>query len=317
MTVPLITAEAVRSARENIREHIRHTPCWYSEPLSQALDRETFVKLENLQISGCFKIRGVLNRLMNIPPEDAKRGVTTVSGGNHAIAVAIAGRMLDLPVFVAMPKSAPASNIRAAKSCGAEIFLADTVGEAFKHAQHKSEEGRTFVHPYDDPEIIEGHGTLGLEVAESCSPTHVFVSVGGGGFLAGVGVALKAALPEVQIIGTEPEGALTMTKALAAGHPITIEPSSVISTLAAPFATDRTLAHAKSLCQEIVAVSDDEAFDAAWQLTLSEKIVCEPAAGCTLAAARKRCGSIPASSRVCLVICGGNTEPEKPLAIPG
>lgn len=305
---PDLTVSGIEEAGKRIAGKVRRTPCWHSAALSEELGRNIFVKLENLQIGGSFKIRGVLNRLMTMTRQERLAGIATVSGGNHAIAVAIAAKMLKLPAFVSMPRTAPTFNIEAARSQGAEVFLADDVGKAFEKAQSQTKQGKVFIHPFDDLDIIAGHGTVGLEIAESCQPTHVFISIGGGGFISGVGTALKARFPDIEIFGTEPEGAMSMTEAVSAGHPVTIKPTSTISTLAAPYATKRTLAHVQALTKEIVITTDSEAKKAVGHLMQIERLLCEPAAGCVLAAARRRLNVIPHDATICLVICGGNAD---------
>ncbi|MFO0294546.1 MAG: pyridoxal-phosphate dependent enzyme [Rhodospirillales bacterium] len=165
----------------------------------------------------------------------------------------------------------------------------------------------TFVHPYDEPEVIAGHGTGGLEILDAVPDlTDVFVSIGGGGFMAGVAAAVKARLPTARVHGVETEGAETMTRALAAGRPETIAPSSIARTLGAPFATERTMAAARRFLAGIEIVPDREAIAELDALVADEHVWCEPAAACTVAAALRRRGALGTRPRIVLVLCGSN-----------
>jgi threonine dehydratase len=231
----------------------------------------------------------------------------TVSGGNHAIAVARVAGTLGLDALVLMPKVTPRFNVDLATKYGARIELCDDAAEAFAKAEDYQRQGRLFVHPYDDPAIIAGHGTLGLEFLDDVPDlTHVFVSIGGGGFMSGVAAALKAKRPELTIYGVETTGAPTMTEALKAGEPVTIRPTSIARTLGAPFATHRTIAGAKLFLKEIILVEDEPVIaDVSWILQ-KEKLLCEPAAACVLTAAETIAPSLPDDSVIGLVLCGSN-----------
>ena len=297
----------IETARTRIVGQVRVTPTYRSEKLSRRLGAPTFLKLECLQLAGSFKVRGVLNKLATLGPAECKRGVVTVSGGNHAIAVAQAAAASGIDALVLMPKVTPPYNIAQTRSAGATIELCDSAAEAFEKAKAHAAAGCVFIHPYDDPLGIAGHGTLGLELIEAVPDlTHVFVSIGGGGFIAGVGAALHALRPQARLIGVETEGAETMTQALAAGAPVTIQPRSLARTLGAPFATERTLAGAREFVREIVVVPDGEAVRELDWLLVNERLLAEPAATATIAAALRRAPAFDAASRIVLVICGSN-----------
>ena len=239
--------------------------------------------------------------------EERKRGVVAVSGGNHAIATALAAKKFGISAVVLMPQSTPAFNVEFARKAGAEIELLPDAATAFKRADYYIAQGRVHLHGYDDPDIIAGNGTVGLEFARQ-SPliSHVFVSVGGGGFCCGVATGLHVANPTVVVHGVETVGAETVTKALAANAPVPIHPHSIARTLCAPFATERTLLGVKELISEITVVPDAEAVRGMKLLLEQEKILVEPAAGCTLAAAAQLAPSLPADVQVGLVLCGSN-----------
>jgi threonine dehydratase len=206
-----------------------------------------------------------------------------------------------------MPEVTPAYNVARTRGPGAEVELCETAAIAFARAQQLGREGMTFVHPYDDPEVIAGHGTVGLEILDAVPDlTDVFVSIGGGGFMAGVAAAVKARLPTARVHGVETEGAETMTRALAAGRPETIAPSSIARTLGAPFATERTMAAARRFLAGIEIVPDREAIAELDALVADEHVWCEPAAACTVAAALRRRGALGTRPRIVLVLCGSN-----------
>lgn len=302
----------VQAAAARIAGKVRRTPTYRSAGLSERLGVETWVKLESLQLGGSFKVRGCFNKLMGLQGSELERGVVTVSGGNHAIAVSLVAREVGTRALVLMPKATPALNIRLTQEAGGEVELCEDSIEAFAKADDHAARGMVHVHSYDDPAIIAGHGTLGLELSADAGGRidHVFLSVGGGGFSAGVGAALKGLDPAVRLHGVETEGATTMSQALAAGKPVPIRPSSISRTLGAPFATERTMAAARQFLEEIVVVPDAEAVrELVWVLQ-NERVLLEPAAACTVAAALSRKDSFQPGERVCLVFCGSNVALE-------
>ena len=297
----------IEAARARVAGQVRATPTWRSEALSRRLDAEVFLKLECLQLGGSFKMRGVLNKLATMDEAARARGIVTVSGGNHAIATAEAARATGTRALVTMPSVTPAYNVERTRAAGAQVELCESAAIAFARAQELGRAGMTFVHPYDDPAVIAGHGTLGLELAEAVpGMTDVFVSIGGGGFMSGVAAAVKGRLPAARMHGVETQGAETMTRALAAGRPETIAPSSIARTLGAPFATERTMAAARRFLEGIEVVPDAEAVAELDALVADEHVWCEPAASCTVAAALRLRARLGARPRIVLVLCGSN-----------
>ena len=307
-----VTLADVQAAATRIAGKVRRTPTYHSAGLSARLGVETWVKLESLQLAGSFKVRGCYNRLMGLSEAELKRGVVTVSGGNHAIAVSLVARSLGTRALVLMPKATPALNIRLTQEAGGEVELCEDSVAAFAKAEAYEREGLVHVHSYDDPAIIAGHGTLGLELASDAGGRldHVFLSIGGGGFSAGVGAALKGLDPAVRLHGVETEGATTMTQALEAGKPVPIRPTSIARTLGAPFATERTMAAARQFLEEIVVMPDVEAVRELIWLLQNERVLVEPAAACVVAAALARKESFRPGERICLVLCGSNVALE-------
>jgi threonine dehydratase len=303
-----VTLADVQAAATRIAGKVRRTPTFHSAGLSARLGVETWVKVESLQLGGSFKVRGCTNRLMGLGEAELGRGVVTVSGGNHAIAVSLVARSLGARALVLMPKATPALNIDLTRQAGGEVELCEDSVAAFAKAEDYARQGMVNLHAYDDPAIIAGHGTLGLELAADAGGRldHVFISIGGGGFAAGVGAALKGLDPAVRLHGVETEGATTMTQALEAGKPVPVRATSIARTLGAPFATERTMAAARQFLEGIVTVPDAEAVrELVWVLQHG-RVLLEPAAACVVAAALARKELFQPGERVCLVLCGSN-----------
>lgn len=307
-----VTLADVQAAATRIAGKVRRTPTYHSAGLSARLGVETWVKLESLQLAGSFKVRGCYNRLMGLSEAELRRGVVTVSGGNHAIAVSLVAHAMGARALVLMPKATPALNIRLTQEAGGDVELCEDSVAAFAKAEEYERQGMVHVHSYDDPAIIAGHGTLGLELASDAGGRldHVFISIGGGGFSAGVGAALKGLDPAVRLHGVETEGAMTMSQALDAGRPVPIRSTSIARTLGAPFATERTMAAARQFLEEIVVVPDAEAVRELIWVLQNERVLVEPAAACVVAAAMARKGSFQPGERIGLVLCGSNVALE-------
>lgn len=312
MTTFDVTLADIESARTRISGHVRRTPSFESPDASARLGRRCALKLEGLQVSGSFKPRGVFNKVLNLSDDDRRRGVVAVSAGNHAIAVSQVAGALGIDALVLMPRITPKFNIDLTTKCGARVELCEDTAEAFRKAEDYERQGRVFIHPYNDPAMIAGHGTMGLELLEDVPElSHVFVSIGGGGFMAGVAAALKAKRPSVKVYGVETTGAATMAAALRAGEPVTIQPKSVARTLSAPFVTPRTLAAAKLFLEEVVLVGDQAVIaDVNWLLQ-TEKLLCEPAGACVLTAAERIAPCLPEEAVIGLVLCGSNLPLEE------
>jgi threonine dehydratase len=307
-----VTLADIQAAATRIAGRIRRTPTWHSAGLSARLGVETVVKVEALQLAGSFKVRGCFNKLMGMSEAELARGVVTVSGGNHAIAVSVVAKAMGARALVLMPKNVAPFNIALTKAAGGEVELCEDAIEAFAKAEDYAARGMTNVHSFDDPAIIAGHGSLGLEMSSDAGGRldHVFISIGGGGFSAGVGAALKGLDPAVRIHGVETEGATTMTQALEAGKPVPIRPTSIARTLGAPFATERTMAAARQFLEQIIVVPDAEAVrEIVWVLQ-NGRVLLEPAAACVVAAAIANKDMFKPGERVGLVLCGSNVALE-------
>ena len=295
-------------AVKRIAPFVHRTPLIRSESLSNRFSTNIYLKLEVLQPTGAFKVRGAFNRMLTLTAEEQKRGVIAVSAGNHAQAVAYAASRLGLRSLILMPEFTPLNYLERTRSYGAEVALTRTLTEAFESVSEYVDAGWTYIHPFDDPLVIAGQGTIGVEIHEALPQvTDVIVSIGGGGLAAGVAASIKALKPEVEIWGCETEGADSMAQALAAGEVIELAAiTSIARTLGAPAVSMTTLTLAQRYLEGVIVVSDDEALESLFYLLEDCKVLTEPAASCTLAAAEKLRAQFSTGSHVVLVLCGGN-----------
>jgi threonine dehydratase len=307
-----LSLSQIQAARQRIAPCIRRTPLTPSATLSERLKTNVYVKLELFQKTGSFKVRGAFNKALSLKPEERGRGIVAVSGGNHAQAVAYVARALGLRSLVLMPESTPKNYVDATRGYGAEVKFAATATAAFAEVSQYEKEGWAYIHPFDDPLVMAGQGTVGLEILDDVPQvTDVIVSIGGGGFMSGVATAAKSLKPAVRVWGVETEGADCMSRSLAAGKVVTVDTiTSVARTLGAPAPTERTMAIAKNLLESITLVPDREAI-AAMRLILERlKVLTEPAASCTLAAAERLRDNFSSEQHVVLIFCGGNIAVE-------
>ncbi|MFD4506838.1 threonine/serine dehydratase [Streptomyces sp. NPDC058457] len=303
----MIGISDIEAAARIIAGHVVHTPTVPSPGLSELLGTPVTAKLELLQRTGSFKARGATAKLLSLSEAERAAGVVAVSGGNHGIALAVMAAALDVKATVVMPRTAPARSIRLVEAAGASVRLTDGMDTAFELVPRLRDEGLTLVHPFDDPVVIAGQGTVGLELAEDADDlTDVLVSIGGGGLIAGVAAALRARRPGVRVWGVETAGAQAMSEALAAGGPLPVAVSSIVTTLSAPSVSRLTYDHAAALVEEVLVVPDREAVRGSLEFAEHAKVWTEPAAGCLLPAARQVRERVGDGARIGLVVCGGN-----------
>lgn len=309
------TIDDIRAAAVRIAPHLHHTPLLGSHSLSELTGYKLSFKCENLQKTGSFKPRGAVNRIATLDPEAANRGIITISAGNHAQGVAYAAARLGIKAVVVMPETAVASKVVATRSYGAECILHGDVHSAFEKLQEvQQDRGLTLVHPFDDPMLIAGQGTVGLELLEKDGAPFdaVVVGVGGGGLIAGVATALSSLAPETRVFGVEPEGAATMTLALAAGSVVRLDDLNTIADgLAPPFVGELNLAVVEHLVESVVRVTDIEIRYAMALLLERMKLLVEPAGAAALAALMN--GKIPVErgTRVAVILSGGNVDVQR------
>jgi threonine dehydratase len=313
----------IAAARARIGDRVYRTPMLATSTAPRFVraaggpalaDDLVYVKAEHLQKTGSFKARGLTNRILTLNDDERRRGAITLSAGNAAQAYAWAGRAAGVAVTVVMPAAAVRSKVEACLDYGAEVILFGAhVGETFAEMERiRDERGLTFVHPFDDPEVIAGHGSIGLEILEDLPAVDVVVvGIGGGGLISGVAAALKESRPEVRVYGVEPEESNAMTVAIEAGHPVTIRPESVADGLGAPFAGAWTLAMCQRYLDGVLLLDDPTILGGVRFAAERMKQVLEPAGAAALAAVLY--GRIPIrdGERVCVVASGGNVEVSK------
>jgi threonine dehydratase len=309
----MITFNDIEAARERIAGAVYYSPCLPSIPLSELTGMEIFCKLDNLQRTGSFKERGARNALAQLPPDQKNRGVIAASAGNHAQALAYQGKLLGIPATVVMPKFAPLLKITNCQKLGATVVLhGDDFGEARARADEiAKEKGLAYIDGYDNPAIIAGQGTMGLEITEQIPDADaIIIPVGGAGLLAGVSLAVKSARPTVKIVAVEAENVASFSAALHAGKPtkITMRPT-LADGLAIPQVGANAFHIARPLVDAVVTVTEQEIALAILRLIELEKSVVEGAAATTLAACMSAKLTDFAGRRIVLLLCGGNIDP--------
>jgi threonine dehydratase len=299
----------IEEARERIAPYVKRTPLELSRSLSEHLGTNVYVKYELFQKTGSFKPRGAFNKMLSLTDEEKAKGIIAVSGGNHAQGVAYAARVLGIDAVILMPDNTPKSYLDATRGYGATVDLKSTIAESFAAIEDYQSKGRTLVHPFDDPLVIAGQGTVGLEILEDCPQvTDVFSSIGGGGLASGVAIAVKSKNPSAKVWGVETKGADAMALAIEAGEPVTIAITSIAKTLGAPAVTERTLKLVQENLESVTVVTDEEAVTALDFLAGRLKVMPEPASSCNLAAAEKLKGNFTPDSHVVIILCGGNVS---------
>jgi len=309
----LVTFQDIEAARKRIKDAVYYSPCPPSIPLSEITGMAIFCKLDNLQRTGSFKERGARTALTQLSPDQQKRGVIAASAGNHAQALAYQGSLLGIPATVVMPKFAPLIKVSTCQQLGANVVLHGTdFGEAKAHAHElEREKGLAYIDGYDDPAIIAGQGTMGLEIIEQIPNLDaVIIPVGGGGLLAGVSLAIRTLRPNIKIVAVEAENVASFSAGIAAGKPtkITMHPT-LADGLAIPQVGTNAFQIARPLVDLVITVTEEEIALAILRLVELEKSVVEGAAATPLAACMSGKLKQFAGKRVVLLICGGNIDP--------
>jgi threonine dehydratase len=309
----VISFKDIEAARDRIAGAVFYSACSKSIPLSEAGGIEIFCKFDNAQRTGSFKERGARNALAQLSPEQKKRGVIAASAGNHAQALAYQGKLLGIPATVVMPQYAPLIKITNCRKLGANVVLhGHDFGEAKAHThQLAKEKGLAYIDGYDDPAIIAGQGTMGIEIVDQVKDVDaVIVPVGGGGLIAGVSVAIKHLRPKAKVIAVEAENVASFAAAMKTGKPtkIALQPT-LADGLAIPQVGANAFATAREHVDQTITVSEEQIAIAILRLVELEKTVVEGAAATPLAAVLS--GKLPelAGKRVVLLLCGGNIDP--------
>ena len=308
----MVTLKDVLAARERVRDAIYLSPCARTETLSRVSRTQAFLKLDNLQMTGAYKERGALNKLLTLGEAERSRGLIAASAGNHAQAVAYHAGRLGLSATIVMPETTPIMKVANTRGHGARVVLfGASYDEAYAEARRmEREDGLTFVHPFDDEVIIAGQGTLGLEVVEQVAGLDaVLVPVGGGGLISGVAVAVKALAPDVKVIGVEADVIPCMQAAVEAGELVTLDAATTLADgIAVKRAGEITFEHVQALVDDIVTVTEEEIASAILYLLEKEKTVAEGAGAVGVAALMHHKLPRLEGKRVCSVISGGNID---------
>jgi len=308
----MLALSDVLSARKRVQATARHTPLEYSYTYSSMTGAEIYLKLENFQRTGAFKIRGATNRIGTLAADERAAGVVTASAGNHAQGVALAASRAGVDPKIVMPENAPISKVKATESYGASVVLdgADYNEAADRAHEIEREEGRTYLHAFDDEDVMAGQGTIGLEILEDCPDVEtVVVPIGGGGLISGIATAIKGKKPETRIIGVQAEGASSVADSLAKGE---IVSRDAVDTVADGIATrrvgEKTFPIIQERVDEVVTVSDSEIAVALVYLLERSKTLVEGAGAVALAAVLFEKFPFEAEEVIVPALCGGNID---------
>ena len=297
------------TAREHLQKVLLPTHLIYSPIFSEESQNQIYIKPENLQKTGAFKIRGAYNKINKLTEEEKKRGVIASSAGNHAQGVAYAARELGIKAVIVMPKTTPLIKVQSTKKYGAEVVLyGDVYDDAYQKAKElEAQEGYVFVHPFDDIDVLEGQGTIALEILEEMPDAEVIVvPIGGGGLISGIAAAAKMIKPEIKIIGVEPSGAASATEALKKNKVVTLpEANTIADGTAVKRIGDLTFNCIKQYVDEVVTVDDYELTEAFLLLAEKHKIIAENSGILPLAALKKLSER---GKKVVPVVSGGNID---------
>jgi threonine dehydratase len=307
----LVTLAEVERARDLLAGVARTTLLEPCRPLTAALGGPAWLKCENLQRAGSYKVRGAYVRIVRLPESERAGGVVAASAGNHAQGVALAARLCGTSATVFMPVGAPLPKVAATKGYGARVELVGaTVDEALVAAQEYADRaGAVFIHPFDHPDVIAGQGTVALEILRQCPEVATIVAgIGGGGLISGIAVAAKATRPAVRVIGVQAAGAAAFPPSLRAGRPVRLPSYSTIADgIAVGCPGELTFAHVSKLVDEVVTVTDEDISQALLMLLERSKLVVEPAGGVAVAALLA--GAVRVDPPVVAVLSGGNIDP--------
>ena len=315
---PLVSLDDVLAARGRIAGRLHRTPMLGSRTLSERAGVEIVFKAELFQRTGSFKPRGVLNKLATLSDDEKRRGVISISAGNHAQALAYAAAVEGIDALVVMWETASPMKIAAARDYGATIDTeASDIPAAFERLDALiAETGRTLIHPYDDPVVMAGQGTVGLEIVEDLPEVDVvLVQVGGGGLVSGIATAVKGLRPAARVVAIEPELSAALHESLKAGEPVTVEPRSLADGLNGPYAGENCVEICGALGVESVLVTEDDLKEGFRFMYGRMKLACEAAGAATAAALLAGKVELEPGSKVAAVVSGGNVAPEAAVAI--
>lgn len=310
-----LDAEDFRRARENVAPHVYHTPLLTNRSLSEASGFDVRLKAEIFQRGGSYKVRGPLNVIAHLSDEERGRGIICSSAGNHAQGVAIAAQLYGIAATVLMAENATKSKIAATEGYGAKVILHGSIwDEANEKALELVEEhGYTYIHPFDDPRLIAGQGTLGLEILDDWPEVEAAViPIGGGGLISGNSMSLRASRPDIRVFGVESSGAPAMKRSVESGAVVTLdEANTIIDGLRVKRVGDHTASVVSRFVEEVVTLPDEQIFDALLWLMTRAKLVVEGAAAAPVGALLHHLIDVPPGTKVVCVLSGGNLDVEQ------
>ncbi|WP_244545223.1 threonine ammonia-lyase [Devosia enhydra] len=312
--MPLITIDDVHAAARTIAGRVRHTPVLTADQLKTPLSDgvEVSLKLELLQVTGSFKARGATNRLMHLEPAQLERGIVAASGGNHGIATARAGFTAGVPTTIYLPDNATPAKIEKLKQWGADVRIVGSVWHEANAAAlaHVAETGAAYFHPFADPYVVAGQGTVGLEILDQVPDVDVvLVAMGGGGLISGVATALLALRPKARVIGIEAEGCPVLLRALEAGENIGLDRvTTSVATMACARTEDSIFEIVRDTVDAIVLVSDDEMRAAARWLWFEMGLAADLSGAAAIAALREGRVRLSPGEKVCAIVCGAGPD---------
>jgi threonine dehydratase len=309
----LIGVGDIEAARTRIAGHVRRTPVIALDQLKSPGPAERVsLKLECLQVTGSFKARGAMNRLLATPKGEIARGIVTASGGNHGIAVARTAYVAGVPATVFVPSGVSPAKVEKIKAWNAKV---ETVGDVWDVANEAAldfarQAGATYFHPFADPLVVAGQGTLGLEILEDLPDIDaIIVAIGGGGLISGVATALRALRPSVRIVGVEPTGSPTLKASIDAGHVVTLDRITTrVATMSCRKTDERVFETVRGTVDDIVLVTDEEMAEAARWLWFEMGIAADLSGAASLAALRRAPASLVGARHVCALVCGAGAE---------
>jgi threonine dehydratase len=307
----LITLQDIWKAKENLTGVISETPLTLAPRLTKNLGVNIYLKKENLQNTGSFKLRGAFNRISNLSDDEKKRGVVAASAGNHAQGVAFSGQYFGIPTTIVMPENTPLTKINGVKSYGAEVILYGTFyDDAYKHAlEYAVERDNIFIHPFEDDDVIAGQGTIGLELLNSgIKFDAIVVPIGGGGLISGVSTAVKSLHSEIKVIGVASAGATALKKSFEKGQIVSSPVKTIADGIAVRDGSKITLEYLQKGVDEVVAVDDEEIASAILYLLENHKIIVEGAGAVGVASVLYDKIDLKRFKNIAIVVSGGNID---------
>ena len=310
----MVELKDIQAAQQRLAGYVRRTPLIEANPVKQSIGgvRNLYLKLENLQITGSFKARGAVNKLFSLSPEQVARGIVTASGGNHGLGVAYAGWLAKVATTIYLPHNTPLSKAQKLESWGAKVIFEGAVWDNANQAalEAAEREGLPYFHPFADPAIIAGQGTVGLEILEDEPGIDVLlVAIGGGGLISGISIAARAMNPAIRVIGIEPVGAATLYESLRADHVVELADIHTAATTLAPRqSAPINLEIIRRNIEEIVLVTDEEMHEAARWLWFEMGVAAELSGAAAVAAILAGKVDVAPSQKVCALICGAGSD---------